>query len=98
MKKFSSIEEIREEIDEVDIQILDLIFNRKKLVTEVVKLKKRNQIIDNKRIEDILVRLRKEASKRDIPEDFVEEVWKLMIKTFIAYEEKIFDEIHKLDK
>tara|TARA_X000000368_G_scaffold391031_1_gene354716 strand:+ start:1013 stop:1309 length:297 start_codon:yes stop_codon:yes gene_type:complete len=98
MKKFSSLEEIREEIDEVDIQILDLIFNRKKLVTEVVKLKKRNQIIDNKRIEDILVRLRQEASKRDLPEEFVEEVWKLMIKTFIAYEEKIFDEIHKPDK
>ena len=98
MKKFSSIEEIREEIDEVDIQILDLIFNRKKLVTEVVKLKKRNQIIDTKRIEDILARLRKEASKRDLPEEFVEEVWKLMIKTFIAYEEKIFDDIHKLDK
>ena len=98
MKKFSSIEEIREEIDEIDIQILDLIFNRKKLVTEVVKLKKRNQIIDTKRIEDILARLRKEASKRDLPEEFVEEVWKLMIKTFIAYEEKIFDEIHKPDK
>ena len=98
MKKFSSLEEIREEIDEVDIQILDLIFNRKKLVTEVVKLKKRNQIIDTKRIEDILARLRKEASKRDLPEEFVEEVWKLMIKTFIAYEEKIFDDIHKLDK
>ncbi|MFL2679281.1 MAG: chorismate mutase [Alphaproteobacteria bacterium] len=98
MKKFSSIEEIREEIDEIDIQILDLIFNRKKLVTEVVKLKKRNQIIDTKRIEDILARLRKEASKRDLPEEFVEEVWKLMIKTFIAYEEKIFDDIHKLDK
>ena len=30
MKKFSSIEEIREEIDEVDIQILDLIFNTTK--------------------------------------------------------------------
>lgn len=98
MKKFSSIEEIREEIDEIDIQILDLIFNRKKLVTEVVKLKKRNQIIDTKRIEDILARLRKEASKRDLPEEFVEEVWKLMIKTFIAYEEKIFDEIHKPEK
>ena len=41
---------------------------------------------------------RKEASKRDLPEEFVEEVWKLMIKTFIAYEEKIFDDIHKLDK
>ena len=95
MKKFESLEELRKDIDEIDLKILDLIQKRKDLVTEVVKLKKRDQIVDQKRIEFILNKLRKEALGRGLPVKFIEEVWTLMIKNFIKYEEKVFDEIHK---
>ena len=40
MKKFESLQELRKNIDEIDLKILDLIQKRKNLVTEVVKLKK----------------------------------------------------------
>ena len=95
MKKFESLEELRKNIDEIDLKILDLIEKRKDLVTEVVKLKKRDQIVDQKRIEFILNKLKVEASKRGLAIEFIEEIWTLMIKNFIKYEEKIFDEIHK---
>ena len=95
MKKFKSLEELRKNIDEIDLKILDLIEERKDLVTEVVKLKKRDEIIDQKRIEFILNKLKIEASKRGLALEFIEEIWSLMIKNFIKYEEKIFDEIHK---
>ena len=95
MKKFKSLEELRKDIDEIDLKILDLIQKRKDLVTEVVKLKKRDQIVDQKRIEFILNKLRKEALSRGLAVEFIEEIWTLMIKNFIKYEEKIFDEIHK---
>ena len=95
MKKFESLEELRKNIDEIDVKILDLIEKRKDLVTEVVKLKKRDQIVDQKRIEFILNKLKVEASKRGLAVEFIEEIWSLMIKNFIKYEEKIFDEIHK---
>ena len=95
MKKFESLEELRKNIDEIDLEILDLIEKRKDLVTEVVKLKKRDQIVDQKRIEFILNKLKVEASKRGLAIEFIEEIWTLMIKNFIKYEEKIFDEIHK---
>ena len=95
MKKFESLEELRKDIDEIDLKILDLIQKRKDLVTEVVKLKKRDQIVDQKRIEFILNKLRKEALSRGLAVEFIEEIWILMIKNFIKYEEKIFDEIHK---
>ena len=95
MKKFKSLEELRKNIDEIDLKILDLIEERKDLVTEVVKLKKRDEIIDQKRIEFILNKLRKEALSRGLAIEFIEEIWTLMIKNFIKYEEKIFDEIHK---
>ena len=94
MKKFESLEELRKNIDEIDLKILDLIEKRKDLVTEVVKLKKREQIVDQKRIEFILNKLKVEASKRGLAIEFIEEIWTLMIKNFIKYEEKIFDEIH----
>ena len=95
MKKFESLEELRKNIDEIDLEILDLIEKRKDLVTEVVKLKKRDQIVDQKRIEFILNKLKVEASKRGLAIEFIEEMWTLMIKNFIKYEEKIFDQIHK---
>ena len=65
------------------------------MVTEVVKLKRRDQIVDKKRIESILKKLNNEAKKRSLPSEFIEEIWNLMIKNFINYEEKIFDEVHK---
>ena len=95
MKKFESLEELRKDIDEIDLKILDLIQERKGLVTEVVKLKKRDQIVDQKRIEFILNKLRKEALSRGLAVEFIEDIWTLMIRNFIKYEEKIFDEIHK---
>ena len=95
MKKFKSLEELRKNIDEIDLKILDLIEKRKDLVTEVVKLKKRDQIVDQKRIDFILNKLKVEASNRGLAVGFIEEIWALMIKNFIEYEENIFDEIHK---
>ena len=98
MKKFEPLKELRKDIDEIDLKILDLIQKRKDLVTEVVKLKKRDQIVDQKRIEFILNKLRKEALSRGLAVEFIEEIWTLMITNFIKYEEKIFDEIHKKSK
>ena len=95
MKKYESLEELRKNLDEIDLKILDLIEKRKDLVTKVVSVKKRDQIIDQKRIEFILNKLRVEASNRGLAVEFIEEIWTLMIKNFIKYEEKIFDEIHK---
>ena len=64
MKKYESLEELRKNIDEIDLKILDLIEKRKDLVTKVVSVKKRDQIIDQKRIEFILNKLKIKISER----------------------------------
>ena len=64
MKKFSTIKEIRNEIDKLDIRIIDLISQRKDLVFEVVKLKRKDQIVDQERINQILKKLNLEANKK----------------------------------
>ena len=95
MKKFNTIEEIRNEIDKLDLKIVELISQRKDLVSEVVKLKRKDQIIDQERIDQILKKLNLEAKKRGIPEVMIKKLWEIMIKSFIEYEEKIYDEVHK---
>tara|TARA_B100000676_G_C17828053_1_gene706290 strand:- start:497 stop:781 length:285 start_codon:yes stop_codon:yes gene_type:complete len=91
MKKFNSIEEIRDKIDSVDLKILELISERKRLVDNVVKLKTREQIIDKERIKYILEKLSFEAKKKGLPESLVNELWESMIKNFIKYEQEVFD-------
>ena len=95
MKKYNSIQDIRDEIDKIDLKIIDLISDRKDLVDEVVKLKKKDQIVDQERIDFILNKLNQEAKKRGIPEQLVEKIWSIMIKTFIEYETKVYDSVHK---
>ena len=95
MSKPSNINEIRIEIDKIDLKILNLISDRKDLVTQVVKFKNKNQIVDKKRIDEILNKLDTEAKKRGVPQQLVRDLWKSMIKSFILYEEQIFDKTHK---
>ncbi|PPR36940.1 MAG: hypothetical protein CFH30_01214 [Alphaproteobacteria bacterium MarineAlpha8_Bin1] len=95
MKKYNSLNDIRKKIDEVDIEILDLIGERKDLVSQVINFKTRDQIVDKKRIDKIINRLKKEAKKKDIPNEIIVEIWMAMIQSFIKYEEKIFDKLEK---
>ena len=46
-------------------------------------------------LDQILKKLNLEAKKRGIPEVMIERLWDIMIKSFIEYEEEIYDEVHK---
>ena len=65
MKNIKAIEDIRINIDKIDLEILNLIEKRKKLVDRVVKLKTKDEIVDQKRIDSILRKLDEEAKKKD---------------------------------
>ena len=95
MKKFETIDEVRELIDSIDDKILNLIAERKNLVIEAVKLKSKDQIVDSERIKKIIQKLSKQAVEKKLPDGLVEKLWNTMIQEFIDYETKIYDEIHK---
>ena len=95
MKKFETINEVRELIDSIDDKILNLIAERKNLVVEAVKLKSKDQIVDSERIKKIIQKLSKQAVEKKLPDGLVEKLWNTMIQEFIDYETKIYDEIHK---
>tara|TARA_B100000989_G_scaffold272128_1_gene229341 strand:- start:106 stop:396 length:291 start_codon:yes stop_codon:yes gene_type:complete len=95
MKNFKSISQVRTSIDKIDSKLLDLIYKRKLLVEQAVKLKKKSQIVDKKRIQEILDKLELESRKKKIPEGLIAKIWKIMIKGFISYEREIYDKVHK---
>ena len=72
MKNFKAIEDIRINIDKIDLEILNLIEKRKKLVDRVVKLKTKDEIVDQQRIDSILRKLDEEAKKKMLPSNHMD--------------------------
>ena len=91
MKNIKAIEDIRINIDKIDLEILNLIEKRKKLVDRVVKLKTKDEIVDQERIDKILRKLDEEAKKKMLPSKMIKGIWEKMINGFIEYEKRYFE-------
>ncbi len=89
--KIKKITIIRAKLDKLDNKFLDLIKKRTLLVNEVLKVKKyKNQIIDKKRINVILKKIKKSSLKKKIDTKITARIWKSMINAFIDYEFRNF--------
>ena len=83
------IKKVRKTLDKVDIKLLSIIKKRTNLVNEIIKLKKnKKEIVDKKRINFILKKIKQESIKLKIDPMITLNIWKEMIKTFIKYEYK----------
>ena len=90
-KKFKNLKEVRKNINNVDARLVKLIAEREFYAREAVKFKTdRSQIIDRKRINAVLSRVKKLSKKYKINNLNVEKIWKLMIQNFIILENKLF--------
>ena len=82
---------IRVKLDKLDNQLLSLIKKRTILVNDVLKLKKfKNEIVDKKRINLILKRIKLKSKKMKIDPKITNRIWKNMIWSYIDYERKNF--------
>jgi|TARA_B110000211_G_scaffold125033_1_gene144088 chorismate mutase len=85
------IEKIRKKLDKIDTELLFIIKKRTNLVDSVIKLKKnKKEIIDKKRINFILKKIKKKSIKLKIDPEITNNIWKKMINSFIKYEYKNF--------
>ena len=85
----ADIRKIRKKLDKVDTKLLQVIKERAFLVDQVVKLKKsKKELVDKKRINFILKRIKKNSIKAKIDPMITTSIWKEMIKAFIRYEYK----------
>ena len=82
---------LRIKLDKLDSELLNLIKKRFNLVNEVLKVKiYKKEIIDKKRINFILKKIKKKSIKLKIDTKITKRIWKNMIWSFIDYENRNF--------
>jgi isochorismate pyruvate lyase len=89
-KNCITIDEIREGIDAIDKQIIDLLGERFLYVKEIVRFKKNEEdVIARKRYNQVFKVRRKWAEEKGIDPDVVENVYKTLIHYFIEEQKKL---------
>ena len=89
--KKKKLSKIRLELDKLDNSLIKLIKIRTNLVKEVLKLKdKKNQIVDQKRINLILKNVKKKSIRNKIDPKITNRIWKNMIWSYIDFEKRNF--------
>ncbi len=82
---------LRRKLDNLDNGLLKVIKKRSSLVNEVLKLKKyKSEIIDKKRINFILKKIKKKSIKKNIDPKVTNRIWKNMIWSYIDFEKRNF--------
>ena len=82
---------IRIKLDKLDNKLISLIKYRTKLVEQVLKLKEfKKEIVDKKRINFILKKIKAKSLKQGIDPKITNRIWKNMIWSYIDYERRNF--------
>ena len=82
---------LRIKLDRLDNDLLKLIKKRSNLVNEVLKVKiHKKEIIDQKRINFILKKIKKKSLQLNIDPKITNRIWRNMIWSFIDYEKRNF--------
>ena len=85
------LNQIRIRLDKLDNDLLKLIKKRSSLVNEVLKIKiYKKEIIDQKRINFILKKIKKKSIQMNIDPKISNRIWKNMIWSFIDFEKRNF--------
>ena len=89
--KRKKLGKIRFQLDNLDNSLIKIIKKRKNLVKKVLELKeKKNQIVDQKRINIILKNIKKKSIKNKIDPKITNRIWKNMIWSYIDFERRNF--------
>ena len=82
---------LRKKLDELDISLINVIHKRTEIVKKVLNLKDyKNQIVDKRRINYILKKIRKKSIQKKIDPKITNRIWKNMIYSYIDFEKRNF--------
>jgi len=83
---------LRKKLDKLDDKLLKLIKKRSNIVNGVLRLKKyKNEIVDKKRINYILKKIKKKSIQKKIDPKITKRIWTNMIWSYIDYEKRNFN-------
>ena len=81
----------RKKIDKIDQQIFYLIKKRTIVVKKMLTFKRyKHQIVDHKRIKEILSTLRKQSIRNNIDPNITKRIWKSMIWSYVDFQRRNF--------
>jgi len=90
-KNKKKLDGIRTKLDKLDNTLIKVIKKRTTLVNKVLALKdKKNQIVDQRRINLILKNIKKKSIQNKIDPKITNRIWKNMIWSYIDYEKRNF--------
>ena len=82
---------LRKRLDKIDHQLLKVVKKRTEIVKKVLLLKSRKkEIIDKKRINIVLKKIRQESLKKKIDPKITHKIWRSMIWSYIDFEKRNF--------
>tara|TARA_A100000164_G_C21537327_1_gene598835 strand:+ start:286 stop:576 length:291 start_codon:yes stop_codon:yes gene_type:complete len=89
--KKNKLNKLRKNLDNIDKQLIEIIKKRTKVIDNVIKIKEfKNQIVDKKRINVILKKIKKLSIKNKVDPKVTNRIWKNMIWSYIDYERRNF--------
>ena len=87
----NKLKSARKKIDQIDNKIFLQIKKRTQIVSHMMKLKrKKNEIVDYKRINEILKKIRKKSLRNKIDPKITNRIWKSMIWGYVHFQRKNF--------
>tara|TARA_B100001123_G_C14910539_1_gene867613 strand:+ start:313 stop:594 length:282 start_codon:yes stop_codon:yes gene_type:complete len=85
------LKKARNKIDKIDNSIFVLLKKRTKIVKYMLNLKQyKNQIIDRKRINEIIKKIRKKSIKNNVDPKITTMIWRSIIWSYIDYQKRNF--------
>ena len=90
----NSMDELRHQIDKLDVKIIELFANRSEFIDRATELKKSNGMPARipERIESVVSNARNAAVELDLDADLVEKIWRILIDWSIQREAEIIRE------
>ena len=87
----SRLNKERKKIDKIDQQIFKLIKRRTIVVKKMLTLKKyKYEIVDYKRINQILLALKRKSLKNKIDPEITKRIWKSIIYSYVDFQRRNF--------
>ena len=85
------LEKARRKIDLIDKKIFNLIVKRTNVVKYMIRIKKfKKNIVDHKRINQILNNIAKKSTKRKVDTKLTKNIWKSMIWSYVDFQRRNF--------
>ena len=88
------MDELRHQIDKLDVKIIELLANRSEFIDRATELKKSNGMPARipERIESVVSNARNAAEELDLDANLVEKIWRILIDWSIQREAEIIRE------